>query len=256
MRILRFLLTLGLATMATYPVSAQTSGEITGTVSDSTGAIIEGAQVRVENTATNQLRELQTNQAGTYSVPFLTPGAYVVRIQKTGFKSAVRSDIVLQVGAVTRVDFTIEVGSVNESIEVKAGSEMLTTESTAVGTVIENRRIVELPLNGRNYLQMVALSPNVSAEQGAGGEAAARKGGERTQRSIAVAGARSQFNHYTLDGIENTDPSYNIYALRPSIDALEEFKVGTGVYSAEFGRAAVQINVATKAGTNQYHGTV
>lgn len=256
MRVLRILFTLGLLSLASYRVSAQTSGEITGTVSDSTGAAVEGALVRVENTATNQVRDVQTNQAGTYSIPFVTPGSYIVRAQKTGFKSAVRSDVVLQVGAVTRVDFSIEVGAVSESIEVKGGSEMLTTESTAVGTVIENKRIVELPLNGRNYLQMVALSPNVSAEQGAGGEAASRKGGERTQRSIAVAGARSQFNHYTLDGIENTDPSYNIYALRPSIDALEEFKVETGVYSAEFGREAVQINVATKAGTNQYHGTV
>jgi outer membrane receptor protein involved in Fe transport len=238
------------------PVFAQTSGEITGTVTDTSGAVIEGANVTIQNTATGQVRQVQTNQSGTYDVPFLVPGTYNIRVERQGFKTATRSDILLQVGAVARADFNIEVGVVTESVEVSGGAALLTTENTAVGTVIENKRIVELPLNGRNYLQMVALSPNVSAEQGAGGEAAARKGGERTQRSLAVAGARSQFNHYTLDGIENTDPSYNIYALRPSIDALEEFKVETGVYAAEFGRAAVQINVATKAGTNQYHGTV
>ena len=155
-----------------------------------------------------------------------------------------------------RVNFTIEVGSVSESIEVREGAALLTAESGTVGTVIDNKRIVDLPLNGRNYTQMVALSPYVSAEQGAGGEAAARKGGTRTEKSISVAGARNQFNHYTLDGLENTDMSYNLYALQPSIDALQEFKVETGVYSAEFGRGAVQINVATRSGSNDFHGTL
>ena len=154
-----------------------------------------------------------------------------------------------------RVNFTIELGSVSESVEVRAEAPLLTSESGTVGTVIDNKRIVDLPLNGRNYTQMVALSPYVSAEQGAGGEAAARKGGTRTEKSISVAGARNQFNHYTLDGLENTDMSYNLYALQPSIDALQEFKVETGVYSAEFGRGAVQINVATRAGSNDFHGT-
>ena len=238
------------------PVAGQTYGKITGAVTDASGAVIEGAAVSARNTATGQVRRVLTNQTGVYDVPFLIPGSYQVRVEKQGFKSATRSDVLLQVGDVARVDFAVEVGVVTESVEVVGGSALLTTETTAVGTVIENRRIVELPLDGRNYLQMVALSPNVSAEQGLGGEAAARKGGERTSKSIAVAGARAQFNHYTLDGIENTDPSYNLYALRPSIDFLEEFKVETGVYSAEFGRGAVQINVASKAGTNTLHGTL
>lgn len=235
---------------------AQTSAEITGTVSDTTGAVIADATVIITNTASGQVRRVQTNQTGNYSVPFLTPGIYQIRAERTGFKTATRSDVNLQVGDVARVDFTISVGEVTESVEVQGGAALLTTENAAVGTVIENRRILDLPLNGRNYLQMVALSPNVSAEQGAGGEAAARKGGTRTQRSISVAGARSQFNHYTLDGIENTDMSYNIYALQPSIDALQEFKVETGIYSAEFGRDAAQINVATKPGSNDFHGAL
>ena len=150
----------------------------------------------MRNTATSQVREALTNQTGVYDVPFLVPGSYVVRVEKQGFKSATRSDVLLQVGDVARVDFTVDVGVVTESVEVQGGSALLTTETTSVGTVIENRRIVELPLDGRNYLQMVALSPNVSAEQGLGGEAAARKGGERTSKSIVVAGARAQFNHY------------------------------------------------------------
>lgn len=237
------------------PLAAQTFGEITGTITDSTGAAAAGASVTLLNTATSQARKVDTNEAGSYTIPFVPPGVYEVRVQRDGFKSVMRSDVRVQVADSVRVNFTIEVGSVTESIEVRGGAPLLSADNASVGTVIDNRRIVELPLNGRNYLQMVALSPNVSAEQGAGGEAAARKGGTRTEKSISVAGSRNQFNHYTLDGLENTDMSYNLYALQPSIDALQEFKIETGVYSAEFGRGAVQINVATKAGTNDYHGS-
>src|SRR5262249_5786383 len=139
--------------LSALPLLSQTSGEVTGTVTDATGAIIVGATVTIQHTSTGQVRQVQTNQAGTYDVPFLVPGAYAVRVEKQGFKSATRSDILLQVGAIARVDFSVEVGVVSESVEVQGGSALLTTENTAVGTVIENKRIVELPLNGRNYLQ-------------------------------------------------------------------------------------------------------
>ena len=252
----RFLLPLLCLSGSAATLCAQTFGEITGTISDSTTAVVSGARVTLTNTATSQARKVESNDSGNFTIPFVPPGNYKVRVEKTGFKSAMRSDVKVQVADSVRVNFTIEVGSVTESIEVQGGGQLLTTENATVGTVIDNRRIVELPLNGRNYLQMVALSPNVSAEQGAGGEAAARKGGTRTEKSISVAGSRNQFNHYTLDGLENTDMSYNLYALQPSIDALQEFKIETGVYSAEFGRGAVQINVATKAGSNEFHGSL
>src|SRR5256885_1226062 len=115
------------------------------------------------------------------------------------------------------------------------------------GTVIENRRIVDLPLNGRNYLQLVTLSPNVTTEGGAGG-ASGLQGGARSNTSLSIAGQRLEYNRYTLDGVENTDPNFNSYIIQPSVDALQEFKVQTGIYSAEFGRGASQINVTTKAG--------
>ncbi len=241
--------------VALMPVWAQTFGEVTGTVTDSSGAAVAGTTVTLLNAATNQTRKVDTNDVGNYTIPFVPPGLYEVRVQKGGFKSSLRNDVRVQVADSVRVNFTIEIGNVTETLEVKGDSQLLAAENASVGTVIDNRRIVELPLNGRNYLQMVALSPNVSAEQGAGGEASARKGGTRTEKSISVAGSRNQFNHYTLDGLENTDMSYNLYALQPSIDALQEFKIETGVYSAEFGRGAVQINVATKAGSNEYHGS-
>ena len=236
--------------MAALPLSAQTFGEITGTVEDTTGAVVVGAAVSISNTATGQVREVQTNEAGNYTVPFLAPGVYDAEAEIEGFKVASRRGIILQVGDVARLDFSLEIGVVTETVEVVGGAPLLVTESTAVGTVIENKRIIELPLNGRNFLQMIALSPNVVAESGA----ANRIGGERGAQGFSIAGQRLEFNRYTLDGVENTDHNYNTFVVRPSIEALQEFKVMTGVYSAEFGRATSQVNATTKSGGNQFHG--
>ena len=234
----------------------QTFGEISGAVSDPSGAAIPGAEVLVTNLATNQTRQAATNAAGSYTVPFLVPGRYKIEARSQGFKAAVAPERLLQVGDVARVDFTLEVGAVTETVEVSAAAEMLQTSSVATGTVIEQQRIVDLPLNGRNYLQLVRLSPNVTAEMGAGGQANGRQGGERANQALSIAGQRQQFNRFTLDGVENTDVNFNTFVVRPSVDALQEFKVQTGVYSAEFGRSTSQINVTTKSGSNDFHGVL
>jgi hypothetical protein len=242
--------------LVSLPCLAQTFGEITGTVTDPTGAAVQGSRITVRNTATNQVRQAVSNDAGNWTVPFLAPGVYDLEASVQGFKLATRKGLVLQVGDTARVNFSLEVGAVTESIEVSAGAPLLSTENTAVGTVIENKRIVELPINGRNYLSLVKLSPNVTAEQSAAGQAGDRQGGERAAQSISVAGQRMQFNRYTLDGVENTDVNFNTFIIRPSIDALQEFKVQSGIYSAEYGRATSQINATTKSGTNNWHGSV
>src|SRR5215469_15019883 len=238
------------------PVFCQTFGEITGEVKDSAGAVIVGAKVTLSNTATNAVRETTTTAAGVYSFPSLQPGLYTVRVEQQGFRSAVENNIELQVQQTTRVDFTLQVGQLSESIEVAAAAVQLNTDDATVGTVIENRRIVDLPLNGRDYLQLVALSPNVSFGFANGGQSDSRQGGTRANEEISVAGQRREFNYFTLDGIDNTDVNFNTYIIQPSIDALQEFKVQTGIYPAEFGRATTQINVSTKPGTNHYHGTL
>jgi hypothetical protein len=238
--------------MAASPLAGQTFGEITGSLSDPSGAVVAGASVTVTNVSTNQVRRVQTNEAGDYTVPFLLPGNYDIQAESAGFKTATRRGVTLQVGSVARINFLLELGDVAETIEVTGGASLLVTESTALGTVIENKRIIELPLNGRNFLQMIALSPNVVAEAGISN----RIGGERGTQSFSVAGQRLEFNRYTLDGVENTDANYNTFVVRPSIEALQEFKVQTGVYSAEFGRATSQINATTKSGTNEFHGAV
>ena len=233
---------------------AQTSGDITGLVRDPSGAAVAAATVKATNVSTNASRVSVTTDAGLFSFPSLPPGTYSVAVEKPGFKSA-SGQVELQVQQSRRLDFDLELGQVNESVNVSAAVSMLESENATVGTVIDNRRIVELPLNGRNYLQLVALAPNVSYGFPFAGQADSRQGGVRAQQSISVAGMRSQYNRYTLDGVENTDPNFNTFVVFPSIDALQEFKVQSGVYPAEFGRGATQINVSTKPGTNDYHGT-
>lgn len=244
----------GLLFLCSLTVLGQTFGTITGVATDPTGAVVPNAKVTVTNTATNVSRNTVTNNEGIYAFPSLVPGPYEVRIEAAGFRTAT-TKLELQVQQTARVDFKLEVGSTTETIEVSAAAALLATDNATVGSVIEERRIVELPLNGRNYLQLVALSPNVSYGFGTPGQAASRQGGTRTEQNISVAGMRGVWNNYTLDGIANTDVNFNLYIVMPSVDALQEFKVQSGIYPAEFGRAATQINVSTKPGTNEYHGT-
>lgn len=238
------------------PVGGQTLGEIVGEVVDSSGAVVQGASVTVTNLATNATRSVQTNEAGLYSFPSLVPGMYRVRVEMKGFKTTTRTDIELQVQQSARINFAMEVGAVTEAVEVSGTAAMLATEDATVGTVIDNRRIVELPLNGRNFLQLVSLSPNVTFGFATPGQAGGRQGGDRTSQNISLMGMRGTWNRYSLDGVENTDVNFNLYVVLPSIDALQEFKVQSGIYPAEFGRAASQINVSTKSGGNVFHGSL
>ena len=210
--------------------------------------------VSAANVATNATRSALTNEAGVYVFPSLPPGSYALKVEKEGFRTVTRT-IQLEVQQSARVDFDLVVGQITESIEVSAQAALLSSENSTVGTVIENKRIVDLPLNGRNYLQLVSLSPNVSFGFPSAGQASSRQGGIRSDQSISIAGQRAQFNHFTLDGVENTDPNFNTFVVLPSVDSLQEFKVPTGIYPAEFGRGASQVNVSTKAGGNDFHGT-
>ena len=241
--------------LATAAMFGQTFGEITGRVADASGAAVTAAAITTTNANTNAARQTASSSTGDYAFPSLPPGSYVVRIEKPGFKSETgRVEVAVQ--QTLRLDFILQVGQVSESIEVSGQAAQLQSENATVGTVIENKRIVELPLNGRNYLQLVALAPNVTTLSPNAGQAGSRQGGDRANQAIAVAGQRVMFNYYSLDGVNNTDPNFNTYVVLPSIDALQEFKVQTGVYPAEFGHNATQINVLTKSGGNKYHGAL
>lgn len=237
-------------------LDAQAFGEIAGFVRDSSGAAVAGARVIAVNEGTNQYRTQEAGAAGGYVFTLLPPGFYRVTATMPGFRSKSVGSLEVGVDSRARADFELEVGTLEEVVEVMAATPLIQRENAAVSTVVEQKRIVDFPLNGRNYLALLKLSSNVSTEMEGGGVRETRLGGERADQTIAIAGQRQEFNRFTLDGVENTDVNFNSFLVRPSIDALRELKVQTGVYSAQYGRTTSQIIVATKPGTNQFHGTL
>jgi hypothetical protein len=233
---------------------AQTSGEITGEVKDQSGAMVPNVGVTATNTETNVVRSTVTNASGIYSFPNLTPGKYQVKAAAPGFQTSAAS-LELQVQQTARIDFALQLGNASQTVEVTAGAELLSTENATVGTVIEEKRISELPLNGRSFFSLVALSPNVTFGFTPAQQASSRLGGSRSTLTMSLSGARATWSNYTLDGITNTDVDFNTYIVLPSVEALQEFKVQSGIYPAEFGRDVGQVNVSTRPGTNDYHGT-
>src|SRR5215208_5978941 len=224
---------------------AQTpSGEISGVVTDPSGAPMPGVTIPLTNQSTNAVRELQTNESGLYVMPAIQPGVYTLKATLSGFRTLERKDITVQVGSASRIPLTLEVGQLTEVVEITGGAPLLQSSNSAVGTVIENRAIVELPLNGRNYLQLASLMPGATAN-----------GPSSSQGKQRMGGQRIHYNHYSLDGIENTDLNFNSYLLLPSVDALQEFNVVAGLFDAEYGRAIAQVNVSTKSGSNKMRGT-
>jgi hypothetical protein len=256
-RLLARLLTVAMLLMAWVETGlAQTQGAINGTVTDTSGASIPGAIVTMTNTATRGTRNTTSNADGLYTFPSLPPGTYELKVELQGFKTAEIPAFKVDVQQTVRVDVALQVGTVNETVTVSSTATLLSTQSTTIGTVIENKVVTELPLNGRQYLNLVAIAPNVNVLSPAAGQAGARLGGERAAQSISAGGQRIFFNYYTLDGVNNTDPNFQNYIALPSIDAIQEFKVQTGVYPAEFGHQSTQVNVVTKSGGNTFHGSV
>ncbi len=226
------------------------TAKIVGTVKDSTDALVPGVQITLIHVQTNRRFSTITNDQGRYvSVP-LPVGEYRVEAELPGFKKAARSGITLQVQDTAVVDFTLEVGEVTELVEVKADAPLLNSSEPSQGQVIDNRRMVDMPLNGRDYIQLALLS--VGAVEPIGG----RAGG------FSSGGQRTTQNNYLLDGVDNNSVELatagrRAEMVKPSIDAIQEFKVQTNSYSAEFGHGTgAVINVTTKSGSNEFHGTV
>jgi len=235
---------------------AQTFGEITGRVTDATGAVVPGASVTLTNLNTNAVRSAASTEIGGYTFLSVAPGSYRIKAELPGFKTAATEPFEVQVQQTVRLDITLLLGELTDTVEVAATADLLQAETATVGTVVENKIITELPLNGRQYLGLVALAPNANTLSPAAGQANSRQGGDRANQSISTGGQRIMFDYYTLDGVNNTDPNFNTYIVLPSIEAIQEFKVQIGVYPAEFGHQSTQINVLTKSGGNAYHGAL
>lgn len=227
-----------------------TSGTITGRITDTTGAAISGARVTVRNTASSDKREVATDASGNYTVPFLLPGSYSVTSEKEGFRTEVSTGITLQVDQTVRVDASLQVGSASEHVEVSANALTLDTDSSSIGTVVDQKQVSELPLNGRSFVSLLFLEPG--AVQTGGEQSTYRYG---VGDAISIGGGVSASNNYTLDGTTITDTSYVTPAFTISVEAVQEFKAQTKNYTAEFGGGANQVNLSTRSGSNQFHGS-
>jgi hypothetical protein len=228
-----------------------TSAQITGTVRDTTGAVIPAAKVTVVNQLTGQTRESATNAGGDYTFPALPVGVYSVSAASAGFSLARQNDIRLNVNQVLRVDLELVVGEVTETIEVQATAAAIDTETASVGQVVSQRQVTQLPLNGRNFLQLLFLGNGAVETTG-------EQGGMRRDagNAISINGARPTSNNYLLDGTSNTDTALGTPAAILSVDAIQEFKEQTATYSAEYGFSANQVNIVSKTGTNELHGSL
>ena len=222
---------------------------VVGRVTDDTGAVLPGAMITITNIGTNESRSVIVNDSGEYSIPQLAPGQYTLTAEYTGFNKVVRSGIVLETNQQARLDVALKVGGITEEVEVNAAAPLVTTENASIGNVVDQKKIVDLPLNGRDYLQLAFMQPNVFIS--ASGSNLGFRGG------LNVAGNSEVANQYLLDGIDNNDETTNQPLHHPILDAVREFKILTGTYSAEYGRqAGGQIMVTTQSGTNAFHGSV
>ena len=250
------ILLFGLLTLCPpFALAQQETATITGEVRDANGGAVPKATITVTNIGTNISVRSEANEQGSYTVPNLRPGDYTVTVEKQGFSRTIRSGLTLQVNQVARVDIAMKIAGVEETVEISGGAPLLESETSSRGAVIDQKKIVDLPLNGRDYNQLALLSPGVLA-------GTPRLASIGFKGAINVNGNRVFMNVFLLDGVDNISYSNsfrgdNVQVVQPSIEALQEFKIQTNAYSAEFGRSAgAVVNATIKSGTNNFRGAV
>ncbi|MGI9165922.1 MAG: carboxypeptidase regulatory-like domain-containing protein [Pyrinomonadaceae bacterium] len=244
---------LALLILFSSSAGAQTHrASVRGTITDPNGAVVAGATVKVVNTNTNETRSTLSNDEGAYTMSSLAPGPYRLEVESPGFKRLVVTQIILQVNQELRLDGQLQVGEVSDSPgDLYASEPLLKQDSPSLGTVLENRQVEGLPLDGRNFYELSLLVPGaVPPAQGSAGSV-------RGDFAFSVNGSREDSNNFLLDGVYNVDPKLNTFAVRPPVDAIREFEIATSTYDAAFGRnPGAQVNVVLKSGTNQFHGSL
>ncbi len=231
------------------------SGTLVGSVRDANG-VVPGASVTIREVSRGTSNTYVTDESGSYTAPFLSPGTYTVEVNVQGFRRWRREGVILQVNQQARVDVTLEVGGIEETTTVVAEAPLLRMDSSEVGTVIEERAIKELPLNGRNFAALVYLTPGITPGQANENLSGASTFNPRGASNFNALGHQANANGWLIDGIDNNEYTFNTVIIAPSVEQVREFKVLSGVFSAEFGRGAGVVSVATKSGSNLLHGTV
>jgi len=250
--ILCFLLWVVAALTPALLAQTASTGAVAGTITDQSGAGVGGAIVRLTNSSTGEVHEVASSQNGTYLAPLVAPGVYQIEVSKSGFKTIVRTGIRVVVTETRTADVAIQVGEVSERVVISADAEILQTEGAALGYVTDEKSVEGLPLVTRNYTQIMALSPGISADVN---DASAL--GSGTANFSAHGGVIAD-NNFQMNGLGVNDLFFGIVQIPiPNPDAIQEFKVQTGQYDASFGRnAGANVDVVTKGGSNQFHGTV
>lgn len=233
------------------------TADAVGTVTDGTGAIIPGAKVTIRNVATHETRSALTNQAGDYTFSLLPIGVYSIRTEMSGFKAYAIQQVPLSAGDRARFDIQMQVGDISESVEVTTAPPLLQTDSSAVGDTLPAAAVQDLPLNGRNYINLVQSAVGVNAGPSTSIAAGGRPDDRRQSSSFSANGQSELFNNQLIDGLDNNERAQGFIGVRPSIDGIQEVKVDTNSYTAEVGRSAgAVVNVLTKSGTNNFHGSL
>ena len=256
-RVSAFSLTvLGLLTVLILPALGQsTSGRIVGRVADPTGAVLAGVKITLVNDATGASRNTQTNASGDYNFVEVVPGSYRVEYELTGFKKNVQTGVIVDVNQVVTLNSILQVGATQEVVEVTSEAPQVDTTSTQLGAVINNRSVNELPLNTRDTYQFLQLQPGVQAQLGNGNGSLFY--GSQDTGSVSVNGGRTRANNFSVNGGDANDQFVNLPTVQPSPDSVEEFRVITNTFDAEYGRnSGSVVNVITKSGTNNFHGDV
>src|SRR5213592_4846454 len=252
------LLIVALLFALTVCVAAQvTTADVVGRVTDSSGAVLPGVTVVIENLGTGAARSAVSSDTGDYVFNLLPAGRYSVRFELPGFKTYTVVSIVLAAGDRARIDAQMTVGAVNETVNVEEQTPLLQTDTATLGTAITGKLVQDLPLNGRNYVQLAQLVPGVSPGPPNGLATGTRPDDRRLNSSYSVNGQDPVANNNLIDGMDNNERFIGTIGVRPSIDDIEEFKVLTNLYSAEISRTSGGvINILTKSGSNDFHGSL
>ena len=253
-RALKLAFALVVAASTSSLVAQVDRGSIVGTVSDPSGASVPGAQVTIKNLATDQSVKFTTDSSGKYAANVLRIGSYSVSVEKQGFKKAVEPKVEVGVNQVLRVDLSLQVGGANEVVEVTGVVPLLETETSSLGTIETEKRISELPLNGRNFIQLAYLGPGANSGQTGSNVSGGVFENERANEALSVNGLRVSNNNFLLNGVDNNEFGLGGVVVLPPPDAIQEFRTEENSMSAEFGRGGAAVNVVVKSGTNQVHG--